>query len=137
MANRSVTLGLAEVKEAAELYLRNQYTNDDGVMICQMCRDELPFRRLDGEYYVEKVTFLPDLDQHHHQNYLALCPNHGAMFQYANGHRDSLLTAFSNMDGVELSVVVGGAARSVYFTEIHRDDLRAVLAASSDTARTP
>jgi hypothetical protein len=130
MANRSVPVGLVEVKEAAEQYLRNQYTNDDGVMICQMCRDELPFRRLDGEYYFEKVSFLPDLDQRHHQNYLALCPNHGAMFQYANGHRDSLVTAFSDMDSVELSVVVGGAARSIYFTEVHRDDLRAVLAAT-------
>ena len=94
IASRSVSVGLDEVKEAAELYLRNQYTNDDDIMICQMCRDELPFRRTDGVHYFEKVSFLPDLDRRHHQNYLALCPNHGAMFQYSNPNPDSLLAPF-------------------------------------------
>lgn len=129
MATRSVPVGLAEVKEAAEQYLRNEYTNDNGVMICQLCRDELPFRRTDGAYYFEKVSFLPDLDQRHHQNYLALCPNHGAMFQYANAHRDELLARFRDLDGTELKIQLAGSTRLIYFTEVHRDDLRAVLAA--------
>jgi hypothetical protein len=130
MANRSVAVGLAEVKEAAEQYLRNEYTNDDGVMICQLCRDELPFRRTDGAYYFEKVSFLPDLDQRHHQNYLALCPNHGAMFQYANAHSDELLDRFRDLEGTALKIPLAGSMRTVYFTEVHRDDLRAVLAAN-------
>jgi hypothetical protein len=128
---RAVAVGLAEVKEAAELYLRNQYTNDDNIMICQMCHDELPFRRSDGAYYFEKVSFIPDLDQRHHQNYLALCPNHGAMFQYANPSRDSLKATFLEMSGRELTITVADAIRTLYFTDVHRDDLRAVLGGST------
>lgn len=135
LATRSVQVGIAEVKETAEVYLRNQYTNADGVMICQICRNELPFRRIDGAYYFEKVSFLPGLDQRHHQNYLALCPNHGAMFQYANPLRDAIRGLFLDMDGSELTIVVGGAARIVYFTDVHRDDIRAVLAAAGDPVR--
>jgi hypothetical protein len=134
IAERSVPVGLADVKEAAEHYLRNQYTNGDGVMICQMCKDELPFRRTDGAYYFEKVTFLPDLDQRHHQNYLALCPNHSAMFQHANPHRDALLKRFLDNNSLELQILIAGAMRPVYFTEVHRDDLRAILAAPSTDA---
>jgi hypothetical protein len=132
MANRSIAVGLAEVKEAAAAYLRNQYTNDDRVMICQLCHDELPFRGTDGEYYFEKVSFLPDLDQRHHQNYLALCPNHSAMFRHANAHKDQLLARFRNLEGAELQVQLAGSMRSIYFTDVHRDDLRAVLAAEEN-----
>jgi hypothetical protein len=79
---RSVSIGLDAVKEEAEQYLRQQYTTD-GEMICQVCKAPLPFKLDDGSDYFEKVEFLRDLKKHHYQNYLALCPNHAAMFQYA------------------------------------------------------
>ena len=54
-------------------------------MICQVCQERLPFKLDDGSYYFEKVEFLPELQNRHYQNYLALCPNHAAMYQHANG----------------------------------------------------
>ena len=62
-------------------------------MICQVCKNQkpLPFRLADGSYYFEAVEFLPKsaLKKLHYQNYLALCPNHAAMYQHANGSRRS------------------------------------------------
>ena len=85
---RSVSVGLGDVKDQCEQYLRHQYTNPDGEMICQICHATLPFK-LDSEaYYFEKVEFLEDLKKRYYQNYLALCPNHSAMFRFANRSRD-------------------------------------------------
>jgi len=105
---RAVSDGREEVKQEAEQYLREQYTNEDAEMICQICKGPLPFKLDDGSYYCEKVEFLgsEDLKRRHHQNYLSLCPNHSAMFQYANGSRDELKEKFVVMDSQRLEVVL-------------------------------
>ena len=54
-------------------------------MMCQVCKRRLPFQLDDGSDYFERVEFLATLRRHHKRNYLALCPNHAAMFQHANG----------------------------------------------------
>ena len=41
-------------------------------MICQVCKNRLPFQLDDGTDYFERVEFLPALKRHHKQNYLAL-----------------------------------------------------------------
>jgi len=94
---RTVPIGRDRVKHEAEQSLRQWYTNRDGKMICQICRSELPFKLDDGSYYVEKVQFLNDLNREYPQNYLALCPLHGAMFRYANGSREELKHLFLSM----------------------------------------
>jgi hypothetical protein len=103
---RSVSIGLEEVKQEAAQYLRQQYTNVDGEMICQICKAQLPFRLEDGNDYFEAVEFLPELTRRHYQNYLALCPNHSAMIQFANGSVDSLQEDFIEMTSNELAVVL-------------------------------
>jgi len=40
------------------LWLKNQYTNDADQMVCQICQEEMPFRKRDGEYYFEAVEAL-------------------------------------------------------------------------------
>ncbi len=126
---RSVLIQRDRVKrEKAEPYLRNLYTNDDGVTICQACREPLPFRRLsDGKYYFETVEFLPELERHYHQNYLALCPNYAAMFKHANESKEVLKDLFLNMNGNDLELTLAGRTVTLYFTELHRDDLEAVI----------
>ena len=125
--SRSVSVGREEVKEAAAEYLRQQYTKPDGEMICQICKGPLPFKLEDGNYYCEKVEFLEDLQRRHHQNYLSLCPNHGAMFREANGSRAVLKGTFTDMHGQELNVVLARADVTVYFTKTHIADLKAVI----------
>ena len=41
------------------LWLRNQYTNDAGQMVCQICKEEMPFRKRDGEYYSKRWRRFP------------------------------------------------------------------------------
>jgi hypothetical protein len=128
---RSIAVGLEEVKQEAEQYLRDQYTTDS-VMYCQVCQAPLPFKLDDGSYYVEKVEFLPELRKRHYQNYLALCPLHGAMYQHANGSRDEMREMFMQMEGQRLDVVLARVDATIYFTKTHIADLRVVIAADED-----
>ena len=123
---RSVSVGREKVKQRAAEYLRAQYTTAAGEMICQICERKLPFTLADGSYYCEKVEFLKDLKRWHDQNYLSLCPNHGAMFREANGSRDELKARFAEMQGPRLAVVLARTELTIYFTGVHIADLAAV-----------
>ena len=98
-------------------------------MICQVCKAPLPFKLDDGSDYFEKVEFLTDLRKRHYQNYLALCPNHAAMFQHANGSSEIIQEMFSGIAGNELEVVLAQRDATIYFTKTHIADIRAVLEA--------
>jgi hypothetical protein len=126
---RAVSVGREEVKQEAEQYLRGQYTNAEREMICQVCKAPLPFKLDDGSYYCEKVEFLglEYLKRRYHQNYLSLCPNHGAMFREANGSRDSLKAMLADMRGQELKVVLAQTDKTIYFTKTHIADLKTVI----------
>jgi hypothetical protein len=124
---RSVSIGREEVKQETAQYLREQYTNGNGDMICQICKGSLPFKLDDGSDFFEKVEFLPELKKRHYQNYLALCPNHAAMFQHANASADRMLTMFLEFAGNELEVVLARKDNRIYFTKTHIADLRAVI----------
>ena len=125
---RSVSVNRDPIKrEQTDPYLRDLYTNADGVTICQACKDRLPFRLADGSYYFEAVEFLPQLERHHHQNYLALCPNHAAMFMHANASKDEMTDRFLALDGSELELTLADQLVTVYFTDTHIEDLRVVI----------
>jgi hypothetical protein len=124
---RSVSVTREAVKKDAEPYLRQQYTNSDGEMICQACKAVLPFKLSDGDYFFEKVEFLRELKSHHYQNYLALCPNHAAMFIHAHGSRDLMKELFLELVDNELEVVLAEENATIYFTKTHITDLRAVI----------
>lgn len=134
LRTRSVQVGLEEVKQEAEQYLRQQYTNPDGEMICQVCKAPLPFKLDDGSYYVEKVEFLPELQRRHYQNYIALCPLHSAMYQHANGSRNLIKEMFMALERNELEVVLAREDHTIYFTKTHIADLKAVIEADGDAA---
>lgn len=130
--NRSVSEPRDAVKEEAKPYLRYQY-NSNGVMICQVCKSALPFRLEDGHYYFEAVEFLPTLKRHHYQNYLALCPNHAAMYMHANGSKETMMELFRNLGGNELEVVLADEDNTIYFTRIHIADLEAIIEAEPNS----
>lgn len=124
---RAVSIGREEVKIETDPYLREQYKTPEGEMICQICQDRLPFKLDDGSFYFEKVEFLPELQSRHYQNYLALCPNHGAMYQYANGSRDQMKERFMAVHGNELEIILAQQSVKVYFTKTHIADLKTVI----------
>jgi hypothetical protein len=126
---RSVSLGREEVKEQADTFLREHYRNADGEVTCQICKGPLPFKLEDGTEYFEVVEFLPELRKRHPQNYLALCPNHSAMYRFVNGSKDNMLKTFQAIEGNDLPVVLAGRDMTIYFSKTHIIDLRAVLEA--------
>jgi hypothetical protein len=124
---RVVSVGREAVTEA-EQYLREQYTNGEGKMFCQICNDELPFKKLaDGAYYFETVEFIAGLKKRHYQNYLALCPIHSAMFKHANDSRDDLKGMLGELAENRLEIVLAQKDAAIYFTKKHLADLRKVL----------
>ncbi|MBV5327789.1 MAG: hypothetical protein JZU65_09150 [Chlorobium sp.] len=126
---RSVSIGRDEVKQKAAQYLREQYTDPSDIMICQICKTELPFRLDNGNFYFETVDFLPGLQKLHYQNFLALCPLHRAMFKHANGSNDLMREIFGKMEGNELKLVLAQKDITIYFREKHRFDLQEVVRA--------
>jgi len=133
--SRAVSVDRDVVKQKAEQYLRNQYTNQEGEMICQVCKNLylLPFKLDNDSYYFEKVEFLEQLKKRHYQDYLALCLNHRAMFKYANGSSDLIKEMSTELIGNELDVVLTGKNLTIYFTEIHIADLQKIIEVDSDS----
>jgi hypothetical protein len=123
---RSVSIGREDVKVQADTYLREHYRNAEGDVTCQICKGPLPFK-IDGSEYFEVVEFLPELTKRHPQNYLALCPNHSAMFRLVNGSRETMREAFQALLDNELEVVLAEQDLTVYFSKTHIIDLNAVL----------
>lgn len=129
---RSVSLGREEVKVESDQYLRQQYTNADAEQICQICKDALPFRLDNGAHFFEAVELLPELNRRHYQNYLCLCPNHSAMFRFANGSKQSLTDSIAQQTGNQVPVVLANQEVTIYFTKAHLADLQAVIKADAE-----
>jgi hypothetical protein len=123
---RSVSVGREAVKEETAQYLLQQYESG-GEITCQICKGPMPFRLDDGSPYFEKVEFLPELGRRHFQNYLALCPNHAAMYSHTNGSAEILKDLFLDIKGNELEVIIAQSDETIYFTKTHIADLKAVV----------
>ncbi len=130
--SRYVSIGREEVKVEAEQYLRQHYRNEDGEMTCQICRGPLPFKLDDGSEFFETVEFLPGLKKRHPQNYLALCPNHSAMYRHANGCKDIVCDMVQNLAGSELEIVLAQRDMTIYLSTVHVIDIKAVLKAEDE-----
>lgn len=129
--SRSVSIGIEGVKAEAVQYLKELYTSDDE-MFCQICKAPMPFKLTNGETYFETVEFILGLDARHYQNYLALCPNHSAMFKYANNCEDLILSLFLSIkDSGEMEVILAQKALTIRFTETHIADLKKVTEVDS------
>lgn len=124
---RSVQLGVAEAKAAAKVYLADQYTNSNGQMVCQACKDELPFKLPTGAYYFEAVELVADSPKRYREAYLALCPNHAAAYLYANEQRNSMHDLVATTASNEIEIALGGDVTTLYFTQTHLVDAKACL----------
>ena len=113
--------------------LRSQYTNEDDQMICQICKEEMPFKKRDGEYYFEAVEALSKdyLPKEHEAQFLALCPVCAARYKefVKNGEStmEKLHRALKNSDGLEVPLRLGEWETSLRFVEIHRQDMKTIL----------
>lgn len=131
---RSIQSNVQGVVAEAKAYLRAKYTNGQGQMVCQVCRNEMPFKLGTGEHYFEAVQAIRGLSQNYYENRLALCPTCAAMYQYARACTDTeLKDRVEAIDGetaglsVELDVVLAGLTRKIRFVGTHFFDFRVVL----------
>lgn len=124
---RSISVGYDEAKTSAKLYLREQYTNSNGVMCCQICQSAMPFRLPNGEYYFEAVEAISGSTKRFREAFLALCPNHAAMFLYANAQRERMQELLETAVSQEVELTLGGQITSIRFTETHFVDIQASL----------
>ncbi|WP_153955263.1 hypothetical protein [Cupriavidus necator] len=131
---RSIQPSVQAVVAEAKAYLRAKYTNGQGQMVCQACRNEMPFRLASGEHYFEAVQAMRALPQHYYENRLALCPTCAAMYQFARSCTDAELKArLEAIDAdvagasVELEVRLADSTRAVRFVGTHFFDLKIVV----------
>lgn len=123
--SRRVRASGTQAKEQARVYLRDLYS-EDGVMYCQVCEGEMPFKLRNGLYYFEAVMAL-DLDSEHRENHLALCPVCAAKFRYAREGGDGPLLEAIDRGDLEVGILLADTDDSVRFVEVHMADLAAVL----------
>jgi len=121
-------------KVSARQYLKDQYTNSHNVMFCQICNAPLPFKLENGEYHFEAQPLLEELrDKLFSENFLALCPNHAAMFDLVNGSKQLLLSLVKELNWSEendyIKIILAGEHLCIRFTETHLRDLQDVIAA--------
>ena len=119
-------------------YLKNQYTNDDHQMVCQICTEEMPFKKRDGEYYFEAVEALSrdHFPKEHEAQFLALCPLCAAMYDEFIKQDDNAMEKFKeelvgskdkSADELTLPLRLGEHDMSIRFVETHWKDMKTIL----------
>ncbi len=116
-----------------EIYLRNQYTNQDSQLICQICKMEMPFKKRDREYYFEAVEALSTafFPKEHPAQFLALCPVCAARYkEFVKRDKAAMgnfYQAIKQSDKLEVPLKLGELERNLRFVEPHWIDIKTIL----------
>ncbi|MHB9068757.1 MAG: sacsin N-terminal ATP-binding-like domain-containing protein [Sedimentisphaerales bacterium] len=114
-------------------WLRNQYTNESSQMVCQICKEEMPFRKRNGDHYFEKKEVLSKryLPKEHEAQYLALCPLCAAMYEeYVKNDEDAMADLKDKLvsaDDCDVPLTLGDVETSIRFVETHYHDLKVII----------
>jgi hypothetical protein len=121
-------------------WLRNQYTNDSDEMICQICEDEMPFKKRNDEYYFEAVElFTGDiaLPKEYEAQYLALCPVCAAKYkEFVKNDRSEMIElreSIISTEDCEIPITLGDTRTSIRFVETHFHDIKHILEERKNT----
>lgn len=124
----------------ATIWLREQYTNANGEMVCQMCNEEMPFRKRDGEYYFEKKEVLSNkfLSKEHEAQYLALCPVCAAKYQeYVISDQEKMKRLIQDILAAEdcvVPVTLGDHRVDIRYVQSHFYDLKHIIARDASSS---
>ncbi len=117
----------------ATAMLRGHYMNADGQMICQICKEEMPFRKRDGAHYFEKKEVLSKkyLPKEHEAQYLALCPLCAAKYDEFVKTDDEVMAELReeivSAEDYEIPISLGDEKTSIRFVETHLHDLKVIM----------
>lgn len=116
-------------------WLKEQYTNDDDQMICQICQEEMPFKYRGENYYFDAVEILKDhFTKEYEAQFLALCPEcspkYRTFIKQVPEAMDSLRQQLIDSDesgDFEIPLKLGDWNTSLRFVERHWLDIKIVL----------
>lgn len=118
-----------------KVWLREMYTNQQGVTVCQICCKGMPFQiPTTGEYYFEAVQVADSFAKEDHCLYLALCPLCAARFTILVKKDEDCLSDFiwaieqAERNDLVIPLKIDGSAATVRFVESHLLDLKTALA---------
>lgn len=95
-------------KALAEPFLRHVCVNADGDILCQVCRNRLPFKKPDGQEYFEKIQLFPKslIKKELSVNYIACCPVCAAKMKVYYSHNvEAQKTLFKQISYSQESIV--------------------------------
>ena len=114
-------------------WLIDYYTNDDKQMICQLCGNEMPFKKRNGEYYFVAVEALgrEQFSREHRAQFLALCPVCAAKYnEFVKSDCEALSAmkkAVLNAEEPAIPIKLGNSAETLKFVEVHFNDFKTIL----------
>ena len=117
-------------------WLKNEYTNRDGIMMCQICKEEMPFKKRNGEYYFEAVELLSkhNFSKEYEAHYIALCPLCAAMYKEWVKKDKTAMQRLKEMimksDNPEIPILLGELETTLRFVETHFQSIKIILNAS-------
>ena len=130
---------VTEATAFTRTWLKNQYTNEEDQMICQICQKEMPFRKRDGEYYFEAVEALSRdyFSKEHEGQFLALCPECAARYKEFIKHEETAMQkVYNDIKSSELPEVplkLGELESSIRFVQTHWSDMKTILQAQTES----
>jgi len=136
---KTLTIRVSKSIQDAKTYLKTLNRNNDH-LFCQMCDQEMPVKKRNGEYYFEAVQLFDDeFEQETHEICLALCPNCAAKYRLLVKNHEESRDAFkdallSGEENLQFSIDLHDPnldPLSIRFTKIHLLDIQTVLAKES------
>jgi hypothetical protein len=133
--DRRRSVRTSEPAQEPTTWLREAYTNSAGQMVCQICEEEMPFRKRDGQHYFEAVEALNTLPAEHHALFLALCPVCAAKYKEFvkrdEGEDKRVRGTIASAKEPVIPLTLGSENATLRFVDSHFIDLQAVLQAAA------
>jgi len=124
-------------------YLKSLYENEDKKLICQICENEMPFKKKDEEYYFEAIEIFSKTNILRNESeipYICCCPICSAKYQSSgfideaqkNKIKEEILNEniTPNKDGnyeIPISSISLDEAATICFANKHFMDLKTIL----------
>lgn len=126
---RNVRTSSSNVDKRA--YLLEKYTNEEGQMVCQVCKEEMPFKLPSGGYYFEAVETVKQGSKEHASNFLALCPLCAAKYKEWVKKIPDAIELFGEraleQEDLDVPIEMDHKPYTVSFVEQHLIDFKAYL----------
>lgn len=128
---KRISYRISDSEIKTETYLRKNYTNSSGILICQICNNEMPFKTKDGQYYFEPVKISDNIKFEHHLLSLALCPLCAAKYkEFIKNDEDEnkrLIKTLENNKFQKIPISFNKQKADITFIETHYLDIQTIL----------